>query len=272
MPQGGAASSNPRKDSYSRPSSSPLSKTNYAAFLGARHASACQWNRRLRLAPAGDPESYLATSHHTPMTFIATAGQSCRRPRAPALVISPSEHRQPGRREISRYSRARPLRHRPRAPPRALYPFQTSNGLPSPMIETAAQLSPMRAISKLIETRVQAPRRSRIHTTAEPFCTALSTAGCCHLLSRKIARMCEELAPSPQTMRSWPRQYHAPDHGRLSHYAPALTDTTRASIPPGRWCCVRSSMRLEDWNAQRRRMLLFIARLCPKKLPCSHRP
>ena len=234
----------------------------FAAFLGARHvigvASGTDALRLALLATGIGPGDEVIT---TPMTFIATAEAIVQVGARPALVDIDPNTGNLDVAEISRYLE----RGRFKSPngPRAIIPVHLY-GLPAPMIElrTLAEACNL----KLIEDACQA-HGARIHHDGQTqFAGTLGTAGCFSFYPGKnlgawgeggaVSTDDEELAAQIRTLR---------DHGRLSHYAHsaygynARLDTLQAAV-------LRPKLeRLEDWNAQRRRMAALYRETLPEE-------
>jgi len=234
----------------------------FAAFLGARHvvsvASGTDALRLALLATGIGPGDEVIT---TPMTFIATAEAIVQVGARPAFVDIDPNTGNLDVAEISRYLE----RGRFKSPngPRAIIPVHLY-GLPAPMIElrTLAEACNL----KLIEDACQAHGARIHHDGKTQFAGTLGAAGCFSFYPGKnlgawgeggaVSTDDEELAAQIRTLR---------DHGRLSHYAHsaygynARLDTLQAAV-------LRPKLeRLEDWNAQRRRMAALYRETLPKE-------
>ena len=232
----------------------------FAAFLGARHVvSVASGTDALRLSllalgiGAGDE---VIT---TPMTFIATAEAIVQTGARPAFVDIDPNTGNLSVPDISRYLE----RGRFTTPngPRAILPVHLY-GLPAPMIELRDLAEACNL--KVIEDACQA-HGARIHHQGQSLnAGTIGTAGCFSFYPGKnlgawgeggaISTNDEELAAQVRTLR---------DHGRLSHYAHsaygynARLDTLQAAV-------LRPKLeRLEEWNAQRRRLAALYREMLP---------
>ncbi len=232
----------------------------FAAFLGARHVvSVASGTDALRLAllaigiGAGDE---VIT---TPMTFIATAEAIVQTGARPAFVDIDPNTGNLSVAEIARYLE----RARFTSPngPRAILPVHLY-GQPAPMIELRdlAQACDL----KIIEDACQAHGARLNYQGQSLYAGTIGAAGCFSFYPGKnlgawgeggaVATNDDELAAQVRTLR---------DHGRLSHYAHsaygynARLDTIQAAV-------LRPKLeRLEDWNAQRRRLAAFYRETLP---------
>jgi len=234
----------------------------FAAFLGARHvvsvASGTDALRLALLATGIGPGDEVIT---TPMTFIATAEAIVQVGARPALVDIDPNTGNLDVAELSRYLE----RGRFTAPngPRAIIPVHLY-GLPAPMIELRDLAEACNL--QLIEDACQAHGARIHHNGQSQFAGTLSAAGCFSFYPGKnlgawgeggaVSTDDEELAAQIRTLR---------DHGRLSHYAHsaygynARLDTLQAAV-------LRPKLeRLEEWNAQRRRMAALYRETLPEE-------
>ncbi len=234
----------------------------FAAFLGARHvvsvASGTDALRLALLATGIGPGDEVIT---TPMTFIATAEAIVQVGARPAFVDIDPNTGNLDVAELSRYLE----RGRFTAPngPRAIIPVHLY-GLPAPMIELRDLAEACNL--QLIEDACQAHGARIHHNGQSQFAGTLSAAGCFSFYPGKnlgawgeggaVSTDDEELAAQIRTLR---------DHGRLSHYAHsaygynARLDTLQAAV-------LRPKLeRLEEWNAQRRRMAALYRETLPEE-------
>jgi dTDP-4-amino-4,6-dideoxygalactose transaminase len=233
----------------------------FAAFLGARHvvsvASGTDALRLALLAVGIGPGDEVIT---TPMTFIATAEAIVQTGARPSFIDIDPRTGNLSVPEIARYLE----RGRFKAPngPRAILPVHLY-GLPAPMMELRdlAQACDL----KVIEDACQAHGARLNYRGQALYAGTIGAAGCFSFYPGKnlgawgeggaIATNDEALATRVRALR---------DHGRISHYAHseygynARLDTLQAAV-------LRPKLkRLEEWNAQRRRLAALYRETLPQ--------